>query len=63
MKVDGEPVRVLRPGDTVWIPPGAKHWHGATPDSAMTHVAVSESQPGSEVRWLEPVTEAQYRAP
>jgi 4-carboxymuconolactone decarboxylase len=62
-QIEGEPVRAIGPGDVVWTPPGAKHWHGATPAGAMTHVAVSESEPGRAVTWLEPVNDAQYKGP
>lgn len=54
----GGPVQVLRPGDTVWFPPGEKHWHGADADSAMTHIAVQEALDGVTVSWLEHVAEA-----
>ncbi|MBN8971836.1 MAG: cupin domain-containing protein [Rhizobiales bacterium] len=57
---EGEPVREIRAGDTVWIPPGEKHWHGAAPDHAMTHVAIQEAVNGSAVEWLEQVSEADY---
>jgi 4-carboxymuconolactone decarboxylase len=63
VQIEGEPVRALGPGDVVWTPPGAKHWHGATPSARMTHVGVSESQEGSSVTWLEPVSDAQYHGP
>ena len=56
----GEPVCEIRAGDTVWIPPGEKHWHGAAPDHAMTHVAIQEAVNGSAVEWLEQVSEADY---
>lgn len=56
----GEPVREIRAGDTVWIPPGEKHWHGAAPDHAMTHIAIQEAVNGSAVEWLEQVSEADY---
>ncbi len=56
----GGPIREIRPGDTVWIPPGEKHWHGAAPTSAMTHIAMQEALDGSPVAWLEHVTDAQY---
>jgi len=56
----GEPVREIRAGDTVWIPPGEKHWHGAAPDHTMTHVAIQEAVNGSAVEWLEQVSEADY---
>ena len=57
----GGPVQVIRKGDVVWIPPGVKHWHGATPTSAMTHIAVQESLNGVAVNWLEQVTNEQYQ--
>lgn len=58
---EGGPVEEIRPGDVVWIPPHEKHWHGASPTNAMTHIAVHEALDGSHVTWLEPVTEEQYR--
>ena len=58
----GGPVQEVRPGDVVTVPPGAKHWHGAAPMSAMAHVAVSERAEGAGTEWLEPVTEDQYAA-
>lgn len=61
VQANGEDVRAIRPGDTVWIGPGVRHWHGAAPTKAMTHVAVSETQGGAGVTWLEPVTEDVYR--
>ncbi|TVQ57323.1 MAG: cupin domain-containing protein [Rhodobacteraceae bacterium] len=59
----GEAVRVIRPGDTIWIPPGEKHWHGAAPDVAMVHLAMQERLDGSQATWLEPVSDADYAAP
>lgn len=59
----GRPVDEIRPGDVVRIPPNVKHWHGASPDAAMTHLAVTEALDGRSVEWLEPVSDAQYRAP
>ncbi|WP_061929836.1 cupin domain-containing protein [Aureimonas sp. AU22] len=59
---EGGPVEEIRPGDVVWIPPGVKHWHGAGPSAAMTHVAVAEAVDGSAVEWLEKVTDDQYAA-
>lgn len=56
----GEPIHVISQGDRVWIPPEVKHWHGATPDTAMTHLAIAEALNGSPVTWLEPVADAQY---
>jgi quercetin dioxygenase-like cupin family protein len=58
----GGPVRVLRPGDVVWCPPNEKHWHGAAPTTAMTHMTIAEELDGKVVDWLEPVTDEQYRA-
>jgi quercetin dioxygenase-like cupin family protein len=55
------PARDIRPGDTVWLAPGEKHWHGASPNSAMVHIAMQEALDGSVVAWLEPVTDEQYR--
>ena len=51
----------LRPGDVVWFSPGEKHWHGAAPTTAMTHIAVQEKQDGKVVDWMEHVTDEQYR--
>ena len=56
----GGPIREIRAGDTVWIPPGEKHWHGATAEHALEHIAMQEAQGGEHVTWLEPVTDAQY---
>jgi quercetin dioxygenase-like cupin family protein len=56
----GGPIREIRPGDTVWIPPGEKHWHGADAKSAMVHIAMQEALDGSHVTWLEHFTDAQY---
>ena len=50
---EGGPIREIRPGDTVWISPGEKHWHGAGPDTAMTHLAMQEALDGTAVDWLE----------
>jgi quercetin dioxygenase-like cupin family protein len=57
---DGGPSEEVRPGDV--IPPGLKHWHGATSTMAMTHLAIQESLNGKNVDWLEKVTDEQYRA-
>jgi len=62
MQAEGEPVRTVKAGDVVWTAPRVKHWHGATSNSAMTHVAVSEAREGEGVRWLEPVGSNEYRA-
>ena len=59
-QVWGGPIREIRPGDTVWFEPGEKHWHGAAPASAMSHLAFQEAKDGSPVAWLEQVTDDQY---
>jgi quercetin dioxygenase-like cupin family protein len=59
---EGGPVEEIRPGDVVWFPPGEKHWHGATPASSMTHIAIQEADGGKTVDWLEHVSDEQYRA-
>ncbi|APA90621.1 cupin domain-containing protein (plasmid) [Paraburkholderia sprentiae WSM5005] len=59
---DDGPIETIRPGDIVWIAPGEKHWHGATATTAMTHIAIAESQDGSPVAWMENVTDEQYEA-
>lgn len=56
----GQPLRSIRPGDTVWIAPGVKHWHGATLTTAMTHIAIAEVLEGKVVDWLEHVSDGQY---
>ncbi|SDZ70398.1 Cupin domain protein [Variovorax sp. YR266] len=56
----GDPVQEIRPGDVVWIPAGQKHWHGAAPTTAMTHMAITELLDGKAVDWLEKVSDAQY---
>jgi len=60
VQVWGEEIREIRAGDVVWFPPGEKHWHGAGPDTAMTHLALQEAQDGRAVDWLEHVTDEQY---
>jgi len=57
----GGPVEEIRPGDVVWFAPGEKHWHGATPTSAMTHIAIQERLDGKTADWLEKVSDEQYR--
>jgi quercetin dioxygenase-like cupin family protein len=57
----GGPVEEIRPGDVVWFAPGEKHWHGATPTNAMTHIAIQEKLDGKVVDWMEKVTDEQYR--
>jgi quercetin dioxygenase-like cupin family protein len=56
----GGPVQEIRPGDTVWIPPDEKHWHGAAPTSGLVHIAFHEHQNGTHVTWMEHVTDEQY---
>jgi quercetin dioxygenase-like cupin family protein len=58
---EGGPVEEIRPGDVVSFAPGEKHWHGATPTTAMSHIAVQEALNGKAVDWLEHVSDAQYR--
>jgi quercetin dioxygenase-like cupin family protein len=58
----GGPVEEIHPGDVVWFPPGEKHWHGATPTTAMTHIAIQEALDGKNVDWMEQVSDEQYRA-
>jgi quercetin dioxygenase-like cupin family protein len=62
IQTEGGPVREIRPGDTVWIPPGEKHWHGGSPTSGMVHIAMQEAVDGSAVAWLEQVSDADYGA-
>ncbi|HTN95521.1 MAG TPA: cupin domain-containing protein [Nordella sp.] len=57
---EGGPIEEIRPGDVIWFPPGEKHWHGASPTTAMTHIAVQEAQDGKTVDWLEKVSDEQY---
>jgi quercetin dioxygenase-like cupin family protein len=57
----GGPVEEIRPGDVVWFPPGEKHWHGATPTTAMTHIAIQEKLDGKVVDWMEHVNDEQYK--
>jgi len=59
---DGGPVAEIRPGDVVWVAPGEKHWHGASPTTAMTHIAIAEALDGKAVDWREHVTDEQYQA-
>jgi hypothetical protein len=55
-------IEEIRPGDVVWIPPGVKHWHGAAPTTAMTHIAIQEKLDGRPADWMEQVSDAQYRS-
>ena len=56
----GGPIEEIRPGDVVWIPPGVKHWHGASPTVGMSHIAIAESLDGKSVEWMEKVSKEQY---
>src|SRR5262249_19832024 len=58
----GGPIEEIRPGDVIWVPPGEKHWHGAAPTTAMTHIALQEQLDGKTVDWLEQVSDEQYQA-
>ena len=58
---EGAAIEEIRPGDVVWFPPGEKHWHGATPVTAMTHIAITETLDGKNVDWMEKVSDDQYR--
>ena len=58
---EGGPKEEIRPGDIAWIPPGQKHWHGATATLGMTHIAISEALDGKTVDWMEQVSDAQYQ--
>jgi len=58
----GGPVEEIRPGDVIWIPPGEKHWHGAAPTTAVSHIAIQEQLNGQTADWLEKVSDEQYLA-
>jgi quercetin dioxygenase-like cupin family protein len=57
---EGGPIEEIHPGDVIWFPPGEKHWHGARPTTAMTHIAIHENLDGRVVEWMEKVTDDQY---
>ena len=57
----GGHIEEIQPGDVVWIPPGEKHWHGAAPTTALTHIAIQEALDGKAVEWLEHVSDEQYQ--
>lgn len=57
---EGGEIQEIQPGDVVWFPAGEKHWHGASPDAAMSHIAIQESEDGSAVEWLEQVSDEEY---
>lgn len=56
----GKPIQEIRPGDSIWCPPGVKHWHGASPTTAMTHLTVTGTVDGKNVEWMEKVSDDQY---
>lgn len=58
---EGGSVEEIRPGDVVWFPPNVRHWHGASPTTAMTHIAIQEALEGKVVEWMEKVNDDQYR--
>lgn len=58
----GQPIKEIRPGDVIWCPPGVKHWHGAAPGCAMTHLAISGIKNGKSVEWMEKVSDDEYNA-
>jgi quercetin dioxygenase-like cupin family protein len=60
VQTKGGPVREIKAGDVVWIPPGEKHWHGGAPTTSMVHIAMQEALDGSPVTWMEHVTDAEY---
>ena len=60
MQVEGSSKEEIRPGDVIWFPTGEKHWHGATANSSMTHIAIAEALDGKTVDWMEQVSDAQY---
>ena len=62
VQVEGGPIEEIRPGDVVWFPPNVKHWHGAAPTTAMTHIAIQEALDGKVVEWMEKVSDEQYLA-
>ena len=57
---EGGSIEEINPGDVVWFPPGEKHWHGAAPNAAMSHIAIQESLDGKNVEWMEKVSDEQY---
>jgi quercetin dioxygenase-like cupin family protein len=60
VQTKGGPLREIRPGDVVWIPGGEEHWHGGSPTTGMTHLAMQEALDGKTADWMEPVTDAEY---
>jgi quercetin dioxygenase-like cupin family protein len=62
VQAKGGPIQEIRAGDTVWIPPNEKHWHGASPDIGMVHIAIQEALDGKHITWMELVSDAEYGA-
>lgn len=60
---EGGPVEEIRTGDVVWFPAGEKHWHGASPETAMSHIAIQEVIDGTAVTWMEKVSDGEYEGP
>ena len=60
---EGGPIEEIHPGDVIWFPPGERHWHGASAETAMSHIAIQEALDGRTVDWLEHVSDAEYSAP
>jgi quercetin dioxygenase-like cupin family protein len=58
----GGSIEEIHPGDVIWVPPGEKHWHGAAPTTAMTHIAIVEELDGKSTDWMEKVSDDQYKA-
>lgn len=61
VQIEGGPIEEVRAGDVVWFPALTRHWHGASPTNAVSHIAVTEAKDGVAVTWLDPVTDAQYK--
>jgi quercetin dioxygenase-like cupin family protein len=61
VQCEGGPMEEIHPGDVIWFPPGEKHWHGAAPATAVTHIAIQEALDGRAVDWLEKVSDEQYQ--
>jgi quercetin dioxygenase-like cupin family protein len=61
VQAEGGPVQEVRPGDVIWFPPGVRNWHGASPTTAMSHIAIQEQLDGRVVDWMEKVSDEQYR--
>ena len=59
-QTDGGPIQTIQPGDVIWFEPGERHWHGAGPDTGMTHIAIQEALDGSNVTWMEHVSDEDY---